>query len=52
MIRQLKDPNHEGHAEYERKTKLVARLSTEQLVGALNEHVSGGGEWQTHLAIG
>ena len=39
MVRALKDPKTEGHAQFERKTKLAARLPIDQLVGALNEHV-------------
>lgn len=41
MVRQLQDPAHEAHADFERKTRQVVRLPTDQLVGALNEHVSG-----------
>lgn len=40
MLRQLKDPSNEHHAEFAAKTKQVARLPTDQLVQALNEHVS------------
>jgi hypothetical protein len=40
MIRQLQDPGNEAHADFQRKTRQVVRLSTDQLVGALNEHVS------------
>lgn len=50
MIRQLDDPAHEAHEDFKRKTRRVARLPTEQLVGALNEHVSGGGRLAMALA--
>ena len=40
MIRQLQDPGNEAHADFQRKTRQVVRLPTDQLVGALNEHVS------------
>jgi hypothetical protein len=39
MLRMLRDPQNEYHQEFEAKTKQVARLPTEQLVEALNEHV-------------
>lgn len=39
MLRVLKDPSNEYHEEFETKTRQVARLPTEQLVEALNEHV-------------
>lgn len=39
FIRLLKDPSNEFHEEFEAKTKQVARLPTDQLVQALNEHV-------------
>lgn len=42
LLAQLKDPGHEAHAEFERKSRRVARLPTDALVGALNEHVRGG----------
>ena len=42
MLRQLADPAHEAHADFARKTRQVVRLPTDQLVGALNEHVSVG----------
>lgn len=38
-IRMLKDPNNESHEEFMAKTKQVARLPTDQLVEALNEHL-------------
>eukprot|EP00887_Chlorella_sp_A99_P002559 scaffold6.g2559.t1 len=40
LIRQLADPHHEAHADFARKTRQVARLPTDQLVGALNEHLT------------
>lgn len=40
LIRMLKDPSSEHHEEFEAKTKQVARLPTDQLVQALNEHLS------------
>lgn len=39
FIRILKDPSNEHHEEFEAKTKQVARLPTDQLVQALNEHL-------------
>lgn len=39
FIRLLKDPSNEFHEEFEAKTRQVARLPTDQLVQALNEHV-------------
>jgi hypothetical protein len=39
MLRMLRDPQNEYHQEFEAKTKQVARLPTDQLVEALNEHV-------------
>ena len=39
MLRQLADPAHEAHADFARKTRQVVRLPTDQLAGALNEHV-------------
>jgi hypothetical protein len=39
MLRALKDPQGEHHAEFAAKTRQVARLPTDQLVEALNEHV-------------
>lgn len=41
MLRQLRDPACEAHEEFKAKTKMGARLGTDHLVGALNEHVSG-----------
>lgn len=41
LIRLMKNPNYEHHEEFEAKTKQVARLPTDQLVQALNEHVRG-----------
>lgn len=40
MLRSLRDPANEHHAEFVAKSKQVARLPTDQLVQALNEHVS------------
>ena len=40
MLRILRDPSSEGHEEFTAKSKQVARLPTDQLVEALNEHVS------------
>lgn len=40
MIRQLQDPKSEGHTQFKKATRQVARLPIDQLVGALNEHVS------------
>lgn len=40
LIRMLKDPSNEHHEEFEAKTKQVARLPTDQLVQALNEHLT------------
>ena len=40
LIRQFQDPKNEAHEQFMRKTRQVARLATDQLVGALNEHVS------------
>ena len=40
MLRALRDPGNEHHAEFEAKSRQVARLPTDQLVQALNEHVS------------
>jgi hypothetical protein len=47
MLRLLRDPRCEAHEEFKAKTKMGARLGTDHLVGALNEHVSGmrGGRW-------
>ena len=39
MLRMLKDPNSEHHDEFAAKSRQVARLATDQLVEALNEHV-------------
>lgn len=39
LLAQLRDPKTEGHDEFQAASKLVARLPTEALVGALNEHV-------------
>ncbi|KAI8106321.1 hypothetical protein M9435_000866 [Picochlorum sp. BPE23] len=39
FIRLLKDPSNEFHEEFEAKTRQVARLPTDQLVQALNEHL-------------
>jgi len=39
ILRMMRDPSYEHHAEFEAKTKQVARLPTDQLVQALNEHV-------------
>lgn len=44
MLAQLRDPSHEAHAEFQRKARRVARLPTDALVGALNEHVRLGVE--------
>lgn len=52
MIRQLQDPAHEAHADFQRKTRQVVRLPTDQLVGALNEHVSGVGRVGRQLGAG
>ena len=40
LIRMLKDPASEHHEEYAEATKTKARLPTDQLVQALNEHLS------------
>lgn len=40
MVRQLQDPKSEGHTQFKKATRQVARLPIDQLVGALNEHVS------------
>jgi len=40
MLRALRDPSSEHHAEFAMKSRQVARLPTDQLVQALNEHVS------------
>ncbi|KFM23760.1 Peptidyl-prolyl cis-trans isomerase D [Auxenochlorella protothecoides] len=40
MLAQLRDPSHEAHAEFQRKARRVARLPTDALVGALNEHLT------------
>lgn len=40
LIRMLKDPSNEHHEEFAAKTKQVARLPTDQLVQALNEHLT------------
>lgn len=40
MLRLLRDPSGEHHAEFAAKSRQVARLPTDQLVDALNEHVS------------
>lgn len=42
MIRQLQDPKNDSYQEFKHKTRTVARLDTDKLVGALNEHVSNG----------
>ena len=39
MLRMLRDPSSDHHAEFAAKSKQVARLPTDQLVQALNEHV-------------
>ena len=39
ILRILRDPSYEHHSEFEAKSKQVARLPTDQLVQALNEHV-------------
>jgi hypothetical protein len=39
LVRQLQDPKNPAHEEFVRKTRQVARLPTDQLVGALNEHL-------------
>ena len=39
ILRMLKNPAYEHHAEFVAKTKPTARLPTDQLVQALNEHV-------------
>lgn len=41
MLRALRDPTAEHHAEFAAKSRQVARLPTDQLVEALNEHVGG-----------
>ncbi|KAL4428099.1 hypothetical protein ABPG75_002188 [Micractinium tetrahymenae] len=40
MIRQLQDPKNEGHTQFKKATRQVARLPIDQLVGALNEHLT------------
>jgi len=40
LLRMLKDPSSEYYEEFASKTKQVARLPTDQLVQALNEHLS------------
>lgn len=40
LLAQLKDPAHEAHSEFEAKSRRVARLPTDALVGALNEHLN------------
>ncbi|PRW44423.1 Peptidyl-prolyl cis-trans isomerase D [Chlorella sorokiniana] len=40
ILRQLQDPKHEAHEDFKRKTRQVVRLPTDQLVGALNEHLT------------
>lgn len=40
MLRMLRDPSHEHHQEFAMKSKQVARLPTDQLVVALNEHLT------------
>lgn len=40
MLRMLKDPSYEHHQEFAMKSKQVARLPTDQLVVALNEHLT------------
>lgn len=42
LISQLRDPRSEGHEEFAAATRHVARLPTEALVSALNEHVRRG----------
>jgi hypothetical protein len=44
MLRALRDPAGEHHAEFAAKSRQVARLPTDQLVEALNEHVSRAGQ--------
>lgn len=39
LIRMLKDPESAHHAEYKQATEMKARLPTDQLVQALNEHL-------------
>jgi hypothetical protein len=39
MLAQLRDPGNPHSAAFQAATRPVARLPTEQLVGALNEHV-------------
>lgn len=40
LVNQLQDPKHEAHEEFKKHTKQVARLPTDQLVEALNEHLT------------
>ncbi|GAB4816733.1 hypothetical protein N2152v2_003779 [Parachlorella kessleri] len=40
LVRQLQDPANPAHEEFARKTHQVVRLPTDQLVGALNEHLT------------
>eukprot|EP00873_Tetraselmis_striata_P045271 jgi/Tetstr1/465535/TSEL_010204.t1 len=40
MLKQFQDPSHEAHQQFKAATSHVARLPTEQLVGALNEHLT------------
>ncbi|KAL4858750.1 Peptidyl-prolyl cis-trans isomerase FKBP4 [Chlorella vulgaris] len=40
MIRQLQDPKNDSYQEFKHKTRTVARLDTDKLVGALNEHLT------------
>lgn len=40
LLAQLKDPAHEAHADFEARARRVARLPTDALVGALNEHLT------------
>ncbi|KDD76940.1 hypothetical protein H632_c60p2 [Helicosporidium sp. ATCC 50920] len=39
LLAQLRDPEHEAHAQFSEAARPRARLPTEALVGALNEHL-------------
>ncbi|KAK9835108.1 hypothetical protein WJX84_009349 [Apatococcus fuscideae] len=40
MLRQLQDASNPGAAEFQRAARHIVRLPTDQLVGALNEHLT------------
>ncbi|KAK3280441.1 hypothetical protein CYMTET_11721 [Cymbomonas tetramitiformis] len=52
ILAQLKDPNNPAYHDFKLKTKQQVRLSTEQLVGALNEQIEerqkGNAQYKQH----